>query len=137
MNLDSLRAQLTIDEGKRNRPYRDSLGNLTAGVGRNLDAVPFSDDEIALMLNNDIQRAIDLLDGGAIWWRTLDDDRQDALLNMAFNMGAKIFGFKQMIAALQLHDYTTAANEMLDSLWAKEVGARATRLADVIRGSTT
>jgi lysozyme len=49
---------------------------------------------------------------------------------MCFNLGiARLRGFKKMLAAMQAGDVETAAKEMLDSTWAKQVGARAHRLA--------
>jgi GH24 family phage-related lysozyme (muramidase) len=34
---DIAKAQLKVDEGIKSKPYRDSLGKWTIGVGRNLD----------------------------------------------------------------------------------------------------
>jgi lysozyme len=49
---------------------------------------------------------------------------------MTFNMGVgRLSGFKNFLAAMAAGDWKTARNEMLDSTWAKQVGARAQRLA--------
>ena len=37
-----------------------------------------------------------------------------------------------MISALESHDYSLAAKEMLNSKWAEQVGERATQLAHII-----
>jgi hypothetical protein len=37
MDVDLLRKELVRDEGLRLRPYRDSVGKLSIGIGRNLD----------------------------------------------------------------------------------------------------
>jgi lysozyme len=69
------------------------------------------------------------------WLQTQPDDVQSALQNMAYNIGAEgVAGFQMMLAALQRGDRETAALNCLDSLWAKQVGARAERVADLIRG---
>ena len=60
MNLADLRDQLIIDEGLRLRPYRDSVGKLTIGVGRNLDDVGISNDEAMVLLDHDIEITITL-----------------------------------------------------------------------------
>jgi len=53
---------------------------------------------------------------------------------MAFNLGvAGLLGFKKMIVALKNGNYQLAAKECLDSRYAKEVGARAKRVAETIR----
>jgi len=129
-NKATLLAELTRDEGSRSKPYRDTVGKLTVGVGRNLDDVGISDDEIAYMLNNDVSRVTDALDAALPWWKQLDDVRQRVLANMAFNMGVKgLLGFRNTLAAIAAQEYTGAAAGMLASKWAKQVGARAVRLA--------
>lgn len=81
-------------------------------------------------LVQDRERAVRALDQGLSWWRTLSDLRQDVLANMCFNMGlGKLEGFHMMLGACQRHDYETAAAEMLDSKWARQVKSRADRLA--------
>ena len=135
MIIDAMRAELVRDEGLRLRIYKDTVGKLTIGVGRNLDDVGISKDEAYLMLDNDIQRTSDSLDKNLPWWKTLDEVRQRVILNMAFNMGINsLLGFKNTLAAIQAGRYNDAADGMLASKWATQVGARATRLADMMRG---
>lgn len=134
MNRDKLAAQLVIDEGKRPRIYVDTVGKITGGVGRNLTDRPFSDDEIALMLSNDITSAEADLDRNLPWWRTLTDARQNVLANMCFNMGIdRLLGFKNTLRFIQTHQYAAGAEGMLDSKWANQVGQRAIRLAEMMR----
>lgn len=133
MNLDAMRSELIRDEAMKLKPYRDSVGKLTIGVGRNLDDVGISQVEAAQMLDSDIRRTADALDKALPWWRGLDEVRQRVLLNMAFNMGvAGMLGFKHTLAAVQTGKYADAAAEMLDSKWAQQVGSRAQRLADMM-----
>ena len=131
MNRAQLAAQLHVDEGKRSRVYLDTVGKWTGGVGRNLSDRPFSDDEIALMLKNDIATAEADLDRALPWWRTMSNARQQALANMCFNMGiSRLLGFKKMLGHLQGSRWADAAREALDSKWADQVGARADRIAE-------
>ncbi len=128
----AIRAQLRIDEGVREKPYRDSVGVLTIGVGRNLDAVGLLPDEIDILLRNDVAKAEAACSSYA-YWDELSENAQAALVNMCFNLGAVRFSaFHQMHAALVRRDYVAAASEMRASLWAEEVGERAERLAKVI-----
>lgn len=135
MNIDLLKVELERDEGKRNKPYRDSVGKLTGGVGRNLDDVGFSDDEISLMLANDINsRVLPGLTQFMPWYVRLNDVQQRVLANMAFNMGIEgLLGFRNMLDAVKSGDFNRAADEMLSSKWASQVGERATRLAEMMR----
>jgi lysozyme len=134
MNREKLASQLTIDEGRRALIYLDSVGKWTGGVGRNLVDRPFSDDEIDLMLSNDIDLVERELDRRVPWWREMSDARQNVLANMCFNLGiTRLLGFTKTLALMRAGRYDAAAQEMLDSKWAKQVGARAVRLAALMR----
>jgi lysozyme len=66
-------------------------------------------------------------------WAELDEWRQACLINMAFNLGLPTLKkFEKFRQALEDKDWEQASVEMLDSRWADQVGARATRLAKVI-----
>lgn len=124
----TLAEQLEQDEDRRPRVYTDSVGKLTVGVGRNISDRPFSDDEIDLMLANDIAMVRLELSHFA-WYAELDEVRRGVVENMAFNLGTgKLLHFPHLIAALACKDWPTAAAEMKDSVWAKQVGSRAQRL---------
>ena len=130
-----LESELELDEGYRPAPYKDSVGKTTIGIGHNLDDRPLTDEQIKGLFRDDVDQAERDLD--AIWeaWRLLGGNRQRVLLNMAFNLGeTRLRGFRKMWAALRIDDFTVAATEMLDSKWAEQVGVRATRLADRMRG---
>lgn len=133
MNVDALAAQLVTDEGMRLKPYKDSVGKTTIGCGRNLDDVGISKAEAMAMLAADIDIAAGDLDKFLPWWRQMTDRRQQALCNMAFNLGiTKLQTFKNTLAAMKAGDYKAAAIGMRASLWAKQVGARAERLATMM-----
>lgn len=126
----TLAEQLTRDEGSRRFPYKDTVGKTTIGVGRNLDDVGVSTDEISLMLQNDIQRATDALQATFPWTSGLDEVRRGAMVNMAFNMGIHgLAGFRDFLGKMQAGNWNAAAGAMLDSQWAQQVGPRAQRLS--------
>ena len=121
--------QLRRDEGVQSHPYTDTTGNLTIGVGRNLNAKGLTGEEISHLLENDVRELTMELGGRLPWYQALDDARQGVVQNMAFNMGiAGLEGFPRMLQAIAQGDWNTAADEMRDSLWAKQVGDRAVRL---------
>lgn len=122
--------QLTRDEALRLHPYKDSVGKLTIGVGRNLDDVGISAEEAQVLLQNDVSSAKSKLTQTLPWTGSLDDARFGVLLNMTFNMGiVGLLGFKNMLVLVQSGDYAGAAQEMLNSRWADQVGSRAYRLS--------
>jgi lysozyme len=133
MDRAKLRSQLIRHEGKRNKPYRDTVGKLTIGVGRNLDDVGLRDDEIDLLLDNDIAATWNAVQRALPWVDQLDEVRQRVLADMAFNIGVRgLLCFTQMLRACQAGEYAKAAAEMLDSKWARQVPARAARLAKMM-----
>lgn len=134
MNRTRLSKQLEIDEGRKRRLYKDTVGKWSAGVGRNLDDRGLRDDEIDLMLSNDIDEAIGIARAVIPIYDKLDDVRQEVVTNMAFNLGAtRLAGFKQFIAALMRFDFQRATAEMMDSKWYEQVGDRGKRLAYAMR----
>ncbi|MEC4589513.1 glycoside hydrolase family protein [Nitrospirillum amazonense] len=136
MTLDSmaLAADLRRDEGVRLKPYTDTVGKLTIGVGRNLSDVGLSAVEVDALLANDIARVIAELDHALPWWRTLSEARQRALANMAFNMGVPtLLTFHTTLGHLQASRFDGAAESALASRWAGQVGARANRVAALLK----
>jgi lysozyme len=132
-----LTAELRRDEGVVRHAYQDHLGFWTIGVGRLIDARRgggLSEAEIDQLLANDIARFEAELDLRAPWWRELDPVRRRVILNMAFNLGVTgLLGFRNTLAAVRAGQWETAAAGMLASKWATQVGARATRLAAMMR----
>ena len=131
MNITDL---LIKHEGLRLKPYRDTVGKLTIGVGRNLDDMGITRGEALYLLGNDINRVRLELIKIIKWFLTLNAVRQNVLIDMVFNLGITRFKrFKKLIAAIEVQDWDRAAKEMLDSKWAKQVGRRATELARMMR----
>ena len=132
--LDILRPQLKTDEGYRTKPYEDTVGKLTIGVGRNLDDVGLHADEIDLMLTNDMAAAEKTARVLIPSFDSLSDARKAVVINMAFNLGqAKLGAFTNTLSAINEGRYGAAADEMLKSRWAVQVGQRAERLAELMR----
>jgi lysozyme len=124
--------QLRRDEGVRLKPYADTVGKLTIGVGRNLTDVGISDTEVDLLLSNDIARVLAQLSPFA-WFQGLDEIRKGAIANMCFNLGVGgLLHFPHMLSALEKQDWETAAAEMANSVWAQQVGDRAKRIEQQI-----
>lgn len=131
---ERLMRQLLVDEGVRLKPYRDTVGKLTIGVGRNLDDAGISHVEALYLLNNDLDRCIRELVAAFEWFTELDHVRQTILVNMVFNMGLGgptrgLRSFKNTLRAIGEGRYVDASDGMRRSKWARQVGHRAERLA--------
>ena len=143
MTTPFLAEDLRRDEGLRLQAYPDPLtgaepwtigyGHTGAGVEEGL---AWTARQAEAALEADIAHACRLCDALIPWWRTLDDLRQDVLAEMMFNMGWRsrdgahgLATFRRMLAAARTGDWRAAHDQMLDSGWAREVGKRASRLA--------
>lgn len=128
--LEIVEEQLRRDEGVREKPYKDSVGKTTIGVGRNLTDVGLNAEEIEFLLANDIDRAATAAQRLVKTFDTLSETRKAVLVNMAFNLGyIRFSGFKRMIEAVEERRFKDAAAEMLNSTWAQQVSSRAVRLS--------
>lgn len=123
--------EMLVDhEGMRRKPYRCTAGKLTIGVGRNLDDRGISPDEAMYMLANDIKDARREMSAAFPWFDKLDDVRQAVLIDMCVNLGlSRLQGFRNTLALIGVGKYEAAAQEMLNSKWAEQVGRRAQRLS--------
>lgn len=129
-----LKHLLVSHESFRQFPYTDITGHLTVGIGRNLSDRGISTTEAFYLLDDDILYFSSKLAHFLSFFHDLSENRQIALIDMCFNLGVQGFlNFKEMIAALESHDYDRAADEMLNSKWHDQVGERATCLANIIR----
>jgi len=126
----NLLAQLKVDEGKRDRPYRDTRGYWTVGYGHNLETgAPLSEAAMTQILLDDVTLAQSACEHLSVW-ASLNDPRRAVLVNMAFNLGiAGLLSFHDLLGALARADYADASEAMRQSTWAAQVPARAQRLA--------
>lgn len=146
MNKDKLLADIRQAEGFRREAYKDNRGFWTAGYGHYLDqskdwtGITFDQSTIDNWLSSDVDTAqrycLALLE-----WPAMDcDARQNALVELVFNMGlSKWRGFVHTRECLGHKDWQGAYNGLLDSIWAHEVQpdgfekpGRATRIGSYI-----
>ena len=118
-------------EGWADHVYRDSVGVLTCGIGHALhegSQVPPS--VVEAFFQQDMRNTID---DYLLLKFQLDDVRRAVILNMLFNLGLNRFAkFKRLIKALRAEQWAECKKEMLDSIWADQVGKRATELAEMM-----
>jgi lysozyme len=121
-------------EGIRLFPYSDTTGHLTIGVGRNLTDRGISTDEAHLLLSNDIQYFTSQLYALLPWTQSHPDSVKLVLINMIFNLGISgLLRFNNTLNLIKSKNYKMAADEMLISLWAQQVGSRAVELSNILR----
>ena len=126
----SLKKLLIHHEGLRLKPYVDSLGHPTIGVGHKIKKITYT--KAMELLQEDINIAVTGT-MSFLWFDKLSPVRKEVIISMIFNMGLRRFKtFKRMIAGLQADDFYTASNELLDSLYHMQVGQRAEELSEML-----
>jgi lysozyme len=129
-----LEAQLIEHEGLRLKPYLDSTSHLTVGVGRNLTDKGVTQFEAMVLLQDDIADVQADLTKALPWWKQLDPIRQRVIQDMCFNLGVyKLLQFNDFLALVKASLFEQAADDMLTTLWARQVGRRARRLSAMMR----
>ena len=147
--MDRIKEQLVRHEGLRLKPYRCTADKLTIGIGRNLDDCGITQTEAYVLLMNDIQNCEKQLQAKIPdIYNGLDEVRKSVLLNMCISIPQSRFaplrepcylgingllGFKNTLEFTKAGDWERAANNMLVSKWAKQVGRRAIELSELMR----
>jgi len=144
MNIDKLREEIAVDEGKKLELYNDHLGYLTCGIGH---WVKTTDEEWTMSVGNtiteercnelfeqDIQMTINDCKKVYDDWDALPEEVKRISANMMFNLGRPRYNkFKKMIQAIRDGDWFEASVQMTDSKWYKQVPNRAKRLVERMR----
>ena len=135
MNREKLLDMITLHEGLELKPYKCTSDKLTIGIGRNIEDIGITEDEARYLLQNDVDRILKEVEHWS-FLEKLDEVRQAVILDMVFNMGVSTFNANTWVktfAAIQDENFEEAANQMLDSKWANQVGQRAIRLSQMMR----
>jgi lysozyme len=127
--------KLIIDnEGYSKTVYKCTADKSTIGYGTNLEDRGISESEALYILNNDLKR-IRMNMGAHDLTGFMTPSQEAALIDMAYNLGwSGLMGFEKMIFAIKCGEYELAAEELLDSKYARQVPNRAKRNADLLAG---
>lgn len=135
--IDQVMVSLREEEGWSATVYQCSEGHWTIGYGRNVDphtGIGITRDEGEFMLRADVMRTIAELDSAFPQFGDLDQPRTAVLIELCFQLGLPTLRkFTNMLAALWAGDNDRAAEELLDSRYARQVPARADRYAERLR----
>lgn len=159
-NKKQLYTQLARDEGKKLLAYTDTVGIRTVGIGHNFQTVPFTSNQCWYIFDrhgtvtfqeankfltehglseaqceqlfvDDLEKhSVELLEKYPKLF-IHGEIRGCVLINMAFNLGVGgLLKFKNTLAQFEIGRFDVCATMMKQSLWAKQVGNRAVRLAN-------
>ena len=146
MNEQKLKEQIKRHEGEVLEIYEDSLGYLTLGVGHLIQksdpehglpaGTPVSQEVVDMYYEDDFTKHVEETKHviGEDIFNGLPSEIQEVLVNMCFNLGGTRLGkFKNMLNAVEDHDWSRMAVEMEDSRWFKQVGRRSIELQEIVR----
>lgn len=144
MNLERLQEDLATDEGVVYEVYLDHLGLPTVGIGHLIlesdpeygaeVGTPVTEERVTELFQQDCE--IVLADCQILYsdFDDLPEEAQLIIANMMFNMGRpRLSKFKGMKRGVDNRDWDTAADEMVDSGWYRQVTNRAERLVKRMR----
>ena len=146
MNLDRCKEAIIRHEGEVLEVYEDSLGYLTLGVGHLIQpndpehgqsaGTPVSQETVDAYYDTDFDKHLDETVHviGQDVWDELPGDIKEVLVNMCFNLGGTRLGkFRNMLTAVEDHNWEKMAVEMEDSRWFRQVGRRSVELQEMVR----
>lgn len=128
--VDLILRTLREDEGLKLRPYRCTMNKWTIGYGHNLDGKPIRKEAAELILQHDIEDAVEDLRRLVPNLDDLSPNRQVALVSMSFQLGGDTL--KQFVNTLdhvRAGRFADAAKGMMRSRWAQQTPGRVKRLA--------
>lgn len=130
---NGLLALVKLHEGLRLKMYKCTADKWTIGYGLNLES-GITEEEASVLLEMRLNAIEKQLEYEFDYWIYLSEVRQAVLLDMAYNLGVEgLMNFKDMVKAINTDDFIEAAEEILDSKYAKDVGKRAIRLSNMMR----
>jgi len=143
--IEQIKEDLVRHEGYVTEIYLCSEGHPTFGIGHMVTeadmeytwpvGTPVTDERILQVFHDDCKIAVE---DAELLVEDLHDHPDNVirvLVNMVFNLGRpRLSKFKNMLAAVNAKEYNTAADEMIDSKWYRQVKTRGEDLVGLMRG---
>ena len=121
-------------EGFVEHVYDDSLGIPTIGYGFAIKDLVLEEDLCDEILLRKLRKLGRSVMGKFPFFDSLPPDCKEVLMEMCYQLGVTgVSKFKKALKAMEDGDWEKAADEMLDSKWAKQTPRRAKEMSDIIR----
>lgn len=142
MKIKRFLESIKKEEGHRELPYLDTKGIYTISYGfTSINGVAvsqftpkLSDIETIETLYEHTFRALNIAMRYVNNFCELSDIRQEVLMNMCYQMGARIYNFTKTKMYIEQRNFKQASIEMLDSVWArKDSPNRAKRMSELFK----
>ncbi len=113
---------------------KDGKDVLEKDVDRAIKDLELDEDICAIILRRKLESLIRTVNFKYGWFKSMPDEVQNVIIEMCYQLGVSGFGkFVKTIGYLQTFQFEKAADEMLDSRWAKQTPNRAKALSDIVR----
>ena len=138
---EELKSEIKEHEGYRDTVYLDSLSKRTVGFGHLCvedhweDGKQYDKEYLEEIFKKDFNIALTdankILEG-----KPVNHIAREVIIELVFNIGMpRTKKFVKCLAALDNEDYNEAGNQILDSLYAKQVPARAGKLSGKMKSA--
>ena len=132
--MNDLLESIKKHEGFVEHVYQDSLGIDTIGYGFAIKDLILDEDIAEDILMRKLEKLKRNANSRFQWLEDMPQEVQAVVLNMCYQLGVTgVSKFRKAISALQERDWSEAADEMLDRLWARQTPNRAKELSDIVR----
>ena len=132
--MNELLNRIKEHEGFRSRVYKCTEGYDTIGYGFAIKDLYLSEGISELILKEKVTNLRLRMGKKISWFDEAPREVREVLLEMAYQMGVSgVSKFKKALHAMQMFQWKIAADELLDSRWAKQTPNRAKELSDIIR----
>ena len=133
--MEDLLKKIKEHEGFKSRVYKCTEGYDTIGYGFAVKDLELDEDIAEEILLRKLEKLIQRVRAKFKWLDTVPHEVQGVLVNMSYQMGVNgVSKFKKALHAMQMFQWKLAADELLDSRWAKQTPNRAKDLINIIRG---
>ena len=130
----SLIDQIKEHEGFKSRVYKCTEGYDTIGYGFAVKDLELDEDIAEEILLRKLEKLIQRVRAKFKWLDTVPHEVQGVLVNMSYQMGVNgVSKFKKALHAMQMFQWKIAADELMDSRWARQTPNRAKELSNIIR----
>ena len=132
--IDGLIERLKVSEGFKESVYKDTLGIDTIGYGFAIKDLVLSEEISEMILKEKVEALISRIENKFEWFVEMPPEVQSVIVECCYQLGLYGFSrFKKTLAHLKEKEFKQAADEMLDSRWAKQTPNRANMLAQIVR----
>jgi len=147
VSFNTLKKELTDEEGLKYRPYKCTAGHWTIGIGHNIDAMPIDDiigrkyslsitltkKEVDDIFLHDLNNVLNDLADHIPWFDELPGYQQYVMISLVFNLGiGGLLKFKNTLKSWSKGNIDGVIYGLRNSKWYRQVGRRSPKLIGIL-----